>query len=310
MKKHLIKNYEKLYQIKELLDTHDSNYFTIIKINEKELDEHTVSIVMTACNRSVQTYFTINTITKSSYKNIQVILVDDSTTDPVTIEKLQEYGIHIELINIKNKFWINPGVNYNIGFMHVKGGKIIIQNAEVCHVGDVINYVVNNVKDNEYHAMDVCASQNMDTNYELYNIHEMNYSHYNEIRRLCIDFWYQHSIHRNEYFHFLVAMTKKSFDKIGGFDIDYSLGIEYDDNALVFEIKNNGIELINPSQYNQIMGVHQWHSQSAAGSYSNNINNRDLHNYKINYYNINKTFLKLTSYDKKDVVSVINKLPE
>ena len=203
MKNHLIANYEKLYQIKEILDTQNNNYFTTIKINEKELNDNTVSIVMTACNRSVQTYFTINTIANSSYKNVQVILVDDSTTDPVTIEKLQEYNIHIELINIKNKFWVNPCVNYNIGFKHIKGSKVIIQNAEVCHVGDVINYVVNNVNNDEYHAINVCALMNLSANSALYNIGDMEYSNYDKITDLCISWWYQHSIHRNEYFHFL-----------------------------------------------------------------------------------------------------------
>ncbi len=308
MKNHLIANYEKLYQIKEMLNTQNNNYFTTIKINEKELDENTVSIVMTACNRSIQTYFTISTIANSSYKNVQIILVDDSTTDPVTIEKLQEYNVHIELINIKNKFWVNPCVNYNIGFIHIKGGKIIVQNAEVCHIGDVINYVVNSVNNDEYHAINVCALRDLSANYALYNIGDMEYSNYDKIRKLCINWWYQHSIHRNEYYHFLVAITKTSFDKIGGFDIDYSLGIEYDDNSFVFDIKNSGIKLINPNIDSQIMGVHQWHQQSDSGSYSNNVNNRSLYNCKVDYYNTNKTFLNLTSYDKNDIIDVINKI--
>ena len=158
-KSYLISNYGKLYQIKDMLDNNDNNYFSSTIINEKELDENIISIIMTTYNRSIQTYFTIDTILKSSYKNIQIILVDDSTYDLVSIEKLEQYDIHIELVRIKNKFWINPCINYNIGFKYIKGGKIIIQNAEVCHIGDVINYVTTNIGDNTYHAFNVYSLQ-------------------------------------------------------------------------------------------------------------------------------------------------------
>ena len=39
---------------------------------------------MTVSNRSNQTYFTLQTIQNSSYKAIQLIIVDDSDKDPIT----------------------------------------------------------------------------------------------------------------------------------------------------------------------------------------------------------------------------------
>jgi glycosyltransferase involved in cell wall biosynthesis len=99
----------------------------------------TISIVMTACNRSKQTYFTLQTIQNSSHKAIQIILVDDSDAEPITKEELEKYPFYIDFISIKmqNKKWVNPVVNYNIGFEYIRGSKVVIQNAEVCHVGDV-----------------------------------------------------------------------------------------------------------------------------------------------------------------------------
>jgi len=302
-KSYLTLNYEKLYQIKNMLKTMDTNYFTMIKINERELDVNTISIVMTACNRSIQTYFTIKTISDSSYKNVQVILIDDSTDDFIQVEKLEQYGIHIELIYIKNKFWVNPCINYNIGFKYIRGGKVIIQNAEVCHIGDVINYVADNIKNNEYHSINVYALGDLYENNLLYEIGDM--LHDNKQKIVSLDgCWYQHSIQRNLHFHFLTALTKETFDKIGGFDIDYGLGTSWDDNALVFKITNINIKIINAGDL--IMGVHQWHPQSACGEFSTNINNRDFHNRKCNYYKINKTFLDLTSYDKNEIIDIIN----
>lgn len=305
MKNHLITNYEKLYRIKDMLDTLDTNYFSIIKINErKEIDESTVSIVMTACNRSVQTYFTLKSISNSAYKNIQVILVDDSTTDPIVIDKLQEYNMHIELINIKNKFWINPGINYNIGFRHIRGGKVVIQNAEVCHSGDVISYVHEHVKDDEYHVFNVCALKDANANNELYKLENILYPNRDKIEKLAF-MWYQHSLYRNGCYHFLTALTNKSFNKIKGFDIDMGIGVDFDDNAFIWKVQSTGIRLIHANV--QVIGVHQWHTQTAAGSHSGNISNHHIYNCKLNYYTTYNNFLDLTSFDKKDIVDTINK---
>jgi len=303
MKANLIKNYENLYRIKNMIDTIDENYITTTIINKRELDTNTISIVMTSCNRSIQTYFTIETISKSIYKNVQIILIDDSTNDFVSVEKLEQYDIHIELIHIKNKFWYNPCVNYNIGFKHIKGGTVIIQNAEVCHIGDVLNYVGNNINDDEYHAFNVYALNSINENKLLYEMNNTSYDNHQKIIQMR-GTWYQHHIRRNAYFHFLVALTKKTLNKIGGFDIDYAYGNSWDDDALVFKIINNNIKLINVT--NVGMGIHQWHPQSAVGYNSNTIANLDLYNRKREYYKINKAFLNLTSYDKNEVVNIIN----
>ena len=81
-------------------------------------------------------------------------------------------------INRQNKDWINPVVNYNIGFNFVKGSYVIIQNAEVCHVGDVIQYLIDNAQDNNYYVFDVKAINNMESNEEIYQIKQLDTSIY------------------------------------------------------------------------------------------------------------------------------------
>lgn len=304
-KVHLLNNYQKLYKIKEMLETNDMSYYSITKINEKQLNDKTISIVMTSCNRSVQTYFTLDTISRSSYTNVQIIIVDDSTNDPIIQTELQKYNMHIELINIKNKFWVNPCINYNIGFNCIRGSKVIIQNAEVCHIGDVLNYINEKVQDDEYHAFNVVALKNIDVNNLLYNIQNLTYDNYQEISKLFW-MWYQHPNHRNVYFHFLVALSKKTLDKIGGFDIDYALGIDYDDADFVSSMMKNNIKMINTPE--TIFGIHQWHTQTLSGSHSQNVNNKDLYFCKERYYAENKQFLNLTSYNQTEITDIINKL--
>ena len=41
--------------------------------------------------------------------------------------------------------------------------------------------------------------------------------------------WYQHSAYRNAKFHFCTAISKDNWYKVGGFDNEFALGIDYDD---------------------------------------------------------------------------------
>src|SRR5260221_153679 len=70
--------------------------------------------------------------------------------------------------NIKNKKWINPCINYNLGFQEVKTDIVIIQNAEVCHCGDIIKYVFDHINQLIYLVFDVCSIPSLEGNHELY----------------------------------------------------------------------------------------------------------------------------------------------
>lgn len=45
---------------------------------------------------------------------------------------------------------INPCIPYNIGFELCKGDIIIIQNAECFHVGNILQYLIDNLNENDY----------------------------------------------------------------------------------------------------------------------------------------------------------------
>lgn len=271
-------------------------------INEKVMTPNTISIVMTAHERSKQTYFTLYTINKCKFKDIQVIIVDDSKNDPINPELLKTYGIHIDFITIKkeNKFWTNACINYNIGFQYIKGGTVIIQNAEVCYVGDVLEYVNNNVKvDNEYYVFDVAAVKDFDSNEQIYQIKDLDMTIFTKnFYEEKFNGWYQHSIHKNSYFHNLVALTINSFNKIKGFSYDYAFGKAFDDNDFIILIEANNIKMINViSEEVSIAGIHLYHG------YSTNISekisyvkemNMDLFHKKQRYLEKNKVYLELS----------------
>lgn len=256
----LLINKEQVFKLKEAVAKCDSQYFEHIIIENTPITEQTISIVMTASNRSAQTYYTLDTFKRSTFRHIQVILVDDSDVDPVQESTLRSYPFYIDFIKVKRteKTWHNPCVNYNVGFQLVKGSKVIIQNAEVCHVGDVIQYIEDNVNEMAYYVFDVVASNDFSSNKRLLEFGTDSLKIL-EHAYLFQSIWYQ-GVHRNAKYHFLTAMPRAIFDIINGFSYDYSYGCSFDDNDFLLRIQSKHIP-IKTLFHNEVgvMGIHQYH---------------------------------------------------
>jgi hypothetical protein len=255
----LLTNKNKIFEIKKKVEEKDEFLFYNIEIPNIPIIDKTISIVMTASNRSIQTYFTLKTIQNSSFKNIHIVLVDDSDIDPIIKEELEKYPFYIDFIKInrQNKNWVNPVVNYNIGFQYIKGTKIIIQNAEVCHVGDILEYIGTHMTNDNYYICDVISSKSIETNNIIYNYNKITTDIYNNKELFGI--WYQ-SNERLVNYHFLSAMTVETFNKIKNFSYDYTMGISYDDDDFLLKIIANKIQIKNLffNEYN-FGGIHLWH---------------------------------------------------
>jgi hypothetical protein len=255
----LLTNKDKIFEIKRKVDEKNSYLYEHLVIPNIIINNKTISIIMTASNRSKQTYFTLSTIQNSSFKEIQVIIVDDSDEDPIKKEELEKYPFYIDFISIKkqNKNWINPCVNYNIGFQYIKGSKVVIQNAEVCHVGDVLAYMGNNMIPDNYYICDVRASKSLDANDSIYknNINTIDIYKTDEL----FGNWLQDKSIMNNY-HYLVGMTLETFNKIKKFSYDYTFGVDYDDNDFLLKIKSKNINIINLfyDEYH-FGGIHLFH---------------------------------------------------
>jgi len=294
----LLRNKNHIFNIKKKVENLDDSLYSHHRINHFTIDKNTVSIVMASSNRSEQTYFTLKTISESIYKNIQVILVDDSDTDPIYENVLQEkkYPFIIDLIKIKreNKNWHNPLVNYNIGFKFIKGGKIIIQNPEVCHIGDVVNFVNENVvTENNYYVFDVKASLNFDTNKEIYNKDTSTISIFNENLFL---YWYQSEYEHNRNLHFLTALTIDTFNKVKEFSYDFTMGASWDDDDFLLKIKSQKINIINiyHNNYN-VGGIHLYHIISTQ-SWDRGVElNQPIFIKKQHIYNLTGEYVDVTN---------------
>jgi hypothetical protein len=299
----LLYNKDKILEIKKKIEDKDPSLGNHIEISNIPITGDTISIIMTACNRSRQTYFTLKTIQNSSHKAIQVIIVDDSNKDPIIKEELEKYPFYIDFfsINRQNKNWVNPVVNYNIGFGYIKGSKVVIQNAEVCHVGDVLEYMGSQMIDNNYYVCDVRASKSLKTNDIIYNNNLKSIDIYKNSELFGI--WYQ-NIDRLLNYHFLCGMTYKTFNKIKNFSYDYTMGISYDDDDFILKIISNKIEIKNLfyNEYN-FGGIHLWHNSSRKKKVESNIS---IFNIKKKFYKNNNQYIDVIT--EKDIINIeINK---
>jgi hypothetical protein len=258
----LLANKDKIFELKKKVEGKDASLGDHVVIPNIPINAETISIVMTACNRSRQTYFTLQTIQNSSHKSIQVILVDDSDSDPIMKEELEKYPFYIDFISIKrqNKNWINPVINYNIGFGYIKGSRVVIQNAEVCHVGDVLGYMGSQMLLDNYYVCDVKAAKSLSANNDIYKINTNNIDIYKNDSLFGI--WYQ-GRERIMNYHFLSGMTIDTFNKIKNFSYDYTMGISYDDDDFLLKIIANNIHIVNlfHDEYN-FGGIHLWHNSN------------------------------------------------
>ena len=282
----LLRCKDHIFKIKDRVKNLEPSLFTHYKIENREIDSETISIVMTSSNRTKQTLFTLKTIADSVVNNIQVIIVDDSDSDPLDVETIKNinYPFNLDIIKIKreNKDWHNPLVNYNIGFKFIKGGKVIIQNAEVCHIGDVLQFIKNYVVNNNYYVFDVNASLNYETNEKIYNSNTKSIEIYNNPFYWQ---WYQ-SVSNNRKYHFLTSMSKETFDKIKEFNYDYTMGASYDDNDFLLKIISKNINTVNVfHNLSCVGGIHLYHGMSPEMWDKGVESNESLFNKKQRIYN-------------------------
>lgn len=282
------------------------NNCSIDKINEKKNVELTV--VFTSHDRPQQTYFTLKSwehIAKLNNINIQVVIVEDSLNDKLDISEFKYDNLEITYIYIKNKTWINPSLNYNIGFEFIKADKVVITNAEVCVFGNIYEEIKNNLNDENYLVFDVFGIGGdhckINMNKDVWEkCSDFNYKTINNYKNTKNIYWLQ-SKNRNKKLHFLTCISNNNLKKIKGFDLDLSLNVDFDDDVFREKIKLFlKLEIVNIFYNNNIIGLHQWHTDHSHNYYNDyNVRkfNKLLYDLKIKYIKIKNKNLQLKDFD-------------
>jgi hypothetical protein len=238
-------------------------------------------------NRKEQTINTLNSFKElyypldKPYYNFEVIIVDDNCNDEFKLHNiLNNYPFIIKYIEISKEekgIRKNPCLAYNKGFENASGDVIIIQNPECMHVGDIILFLVNNLKENDYFSFSCFSTNNYDINNELVKsnnkFEKINNNDFLNRNTHGIN-WYNHPIYRPVSYHFCTAIYKEKLNSLGGFDPAYSEGYCYDDDEFLFRIKYYlKLNVLNIPPDN-VFVIHQYHTLNT----STNTDINDLNN--------------------------------
>lgn len=182
--------------------------------------------------------------------DFEVIVVDDGSDEAERLEDLQTDFPFLRVIRLEkqNKWYKNPCIPFNIGFEAVKGDKVIIQNPECYHFGAILAYVDTHLKENEYLSFGCFSMDKLNTDDDALFFDEKNIAKLieNNNRSFTTDGdlgWYNHSKFRPEAFHFCAAMMSTDLFDLGGFDERYAKGVGYDDDELIWRIKNKKMQI-------------------------------------------------------------------
>lgn len=217
-----------------------------------------ISIAMSYYNRLPQLTYTLKTVQRSRVKDVEIVIVDDFSEFKHSLSDINDAfpDLNIRVISMrdlyKNKTYCNPCVPYNVALRATRGSKIIIQNPECCHMGDVVDYVDRNLQSGTYLSFHTYGCTKQDTD----SLHRTDtftmFSHSKKAR------WYNHETERPVAFHFCNAITREDLVKTNGFDERFARGFNWDDAELLHRIK----KICRVEFVADPWAVHQYHAKS------------------------------------------------
>jgi glycosyltransferase involved in cell wall biosynthesis len=242
-----------------------------------------ISIVTSYFNRKKLLINTLKSIKQTEFKNFEFIIVDDASNNDNKIDDLVYDFPFIKLIRIEpeDKWYINPCIPFNIGFKNITGDIVIIQNPECFHTSDIISFVAQNLKENDYFSFG-CYSLSEEKTQSLTN--DINsyqeFSYHNRSARFNgDDSWYNHSIFRPKGYHFASAIYKSKLDELNGFDERFANGYGYDDDEFLFRVN----KMCNVKFIDKPLVLHQHHYN--LSQMQNNSNDKLIVNNSELFYN-------------------------
>lgn len=228
-----------------------------------------ISIVMTYYNRKTQLIATLKSIRKSSFRDYEIIIVDDASSSNERLDDIKDiFNFRLIRIEKQDKWYCNCCIPFNIGISQAKGDIIVLQNPECLHVGDVLSFIQANLTVSTYLAISTYALDKDRSSYVRNRVDNIrlyiNNLPQEEYRRKVG--WYNHPTYNPTYYHFCSAISASNMRILGGFDERYAHGVAYDDNELVERITRLNLQKIIPTE---VFVIHQWHPKVMAFSFEN-----------------------------------------
>lgn len=225
-------------------------------------------------NRLPQLRYTLKTMENSLSENFEIVIVDDYSSEQHSLDTLpaEFESLNFNIIKMQDinpiKTYVGPSIPYNVGFRESQGDKIIIQNPECCHMGDVLQYTLDNLNNENYLTFHCYAATKSET--RVMQSGEPLPMFTDKKSR-----WYNHVTERPYAYHFTTAITRENLVKLNGFDEQFAQGHDMDDVELIYRVKALGLEL----QFVEAPWVvHQYHRKTYDNPHNPpvTVNNREL----------------------------------
>lgn len=285
-----------------------------------------ISIVMAYYNRRSQLLFTLKTIQNSDHTNFEIIIVNDASKKEEEIDDIPELysDLKIRIINIREteKNWVNPCIAYNIGFKEATGDIILIQNPEVCHIGDCIMFVDKYLEKGDWLSFNCYGLDNFSENHYVDNLYSNSDSKLSSVfeyidkkdfkiggNTVFNDFpggWLNNC---NDFFvayHYMAAIFKEDLvDKMGGgFYEGYKDGVCKDDNDFIKYLIHNKFSFKIPRfEHDRPFCIHQYHDKTPSLNNSKLFEINDiLYKKRMNMINASESCDIVTGFMPKPVI--------
>lgn len=215
-----------------------------------------ISIAITTYKRKAQLLHTLWTIehTKTDYP-IEVIIVDDDSSETLSDRELSHFTFPVKYHVRRGRTRQEPVIPNNLAISMCNGDAILMNCAEVAHMGDVIGHVYRYLDDTKY----LCyATYSLGT--ELYQkvsaldwknkdvIHKAievisPLSQFPEYQSDCNTGWYVHPIYKPLALMFCAALTRNNMELLSGYDERFQHGVGYADNDMLRRIIQAGLNI-------------------------------------------------------------------
>lgn len=274
-----------------------------------------ISIVTAYYNRKVLFVNTLQSIKSQKFTgDFEVIAVDDGSREEERLEDLTEEFPFLKVIYLdpENKWYKNSCIPFNIGFRAAKGDKIIIQNPECYHLGNILKYSHENLNERNYlsfgcFSLDKNVTDLLDIFISQKKIEGIIKENAQVVKNDGALGWYNHSVYRPHALHFCTAISKKALDKLQGFDERFALGIAYDDNEFIQRVRQKlSVEFIDAE-----IVLHQNHYIPESTSYAQNPQkeflmdrNKYIFANRLSRLNYNGIFSRFSGIRKKKVIEI------
>ena len=210
-----------------------------------------ISVVSAYYNRRTLLIRTLNSM-HSNYGviNFEFVVVDDGSDEEERLEDLQPIYPFLRVIRLEKseKWYSNACIPFNRGFEEAKGDKIILQNPECYHFDNVLQYVDQHLKKNDYLSFGCYSLDKENTDDDRLFVDRDYISELMENNAHIVQTdgglgWYNHSKYRPGSYHFCTALMTSDLVDLGGFDPRYALGHGYDDDEFVFRVQQKRMHI-------------------------------------------------------------------